>query len=118
WAKRALQRATWRNALTVFIAVDGRPAAALLLADELRRDAPRAIRALREAGISRLLMVTGDRPDAAEAVGTALGLDAVLAERTPSEKVEAVASEQSRARTIMVGDGINDAPALAAADVG
>ena len=63
-------------------------------------------------------MVTGDRADAAETIGAALDLDAVLADREPSDKVDAVASEQRQHPTVMVGDGINDAPALAAADVG
>ena len=118
WAIRAIRRASWRSALVVFIAVDGRPAGALLLADELRSDTPRAIRLLREAGIARILMVTGDRAAAAQAIGAALDLDGVLAERVPSDKVDAVRSEQRLHSTIMVGDGINDAPALAAADVG
>ena len=118
WATRAIRRASWRSALVVFIAVEGRPVGALLLADELRPDTPRAIRLLREAGIARILMVTGDRAAAAQAIGAALDLDGVLAERVPSDKVDAVRSEQRLHPTIMVGDGINDAPALASADVG
>ena len=118
WATRAIRRASWRSALVVFIAVEGRPVGALLLADELRSDTPRAIRLLREAGIARILMVTGDRAAAAQAIGAALDLDGVLAERVPSDKVDAVRSEQRLHPTIMVGDGINDAPALASADVG
>ncbi len=118
WATRAIRRASWRSALIVFVAIDGRPAGALLLADELRVDTPRAIRLLREAGIARILMVTGDRAAAAQAIGAALDLDGVLAERVPSDKVDAVRSEQRLHPTIMVGDGINDAPALASADVG
>ena len=118
WSRRVLRRASWRSALSVFIAADGRPVGALVLADELRRDTPQAIAALRTAGIKRLVVVTGDRADAAETIGAALDLDAVLADRSPSDKVEAVAVEQRRHPTVMVGDGINDAPALAAADVG
>jgi len=118
WAIRAIRRASWRSALVVFIAVEGRPAGALLLADELRSDTPRAIRLLREAGVARILMVTGDRAAAAQAIGAALDLDGVLAERVPADKVDAVRSEQRLHPTIMVGDGINDAPALASADVG
>lgn len=63
-------------------------------------------------------MITGDRADAAETIAAALDLDGVLADRVPSDKVEAVAMEQRLHPTLMVGDGINDAPALAAADVG
>ena len=118
WAVRAIRRASWRSALIVFVAVEGRPIGALLLADELRSDTPRAIRLLRESGIARIVMVTGDRAAAAQAIGAALDLDAVLADRVPVDKVEAVRGEQRLNPTIMVGDGINDAPALASADVG
>ena len=118
WAVRALRRAAWRSALSVFVAVDGRTIGALLLGDELRRETPRAVQALRAAGISRIVMLTGDRADAAETIGAALDLDAVLADRVPSDKVDAVATEQRLNPTLMVGDGINDAPALAAASVG
>ena len=83
WARRATRRATWRSALVVFVASEGRPIGALLLADELRPDTPRAIRMLREAGVARIMMVTGDRAAAAQAIGAALDLDAVLSECVP-----------------------------------
>jgi len=118
WATRASRRASWRSALMVFIAVDGRPVGALTLADELRAEAPRAIRLLRQAGVARIVMVTGDRLATAQAIGAGLDLDAVLADRVPSDKVDAVRAERRLNPTLMVGDGINDAPALAAADVG
>ncbi len=118
WALRALRRASWRSALVVFVAVEGRPVGALLLADELRPETPRAIRMLREAGVARIVMLTGDHAAAAQAIGAALDLDAVLADRVPADKVDAVRAEQRLNPTIMVGDGVNDAPALASADVG
>jgi heavy metal translocating P-type ATPase len=118
WAARALRRAAWRSALSVFVSADGQAIGAVLLADELRRETPRAIQALRTAGVSRIVMVTGDRADTAETIGAALDLDAVLADREPVDKVDAVATEQRQNPTVMVGDGINDAPALAAANVG
>lgn len=118
WASRALRRAAWRSALSVFVSLDGRTIGALLLGDELRRETPRAVQGLRAAGVARIVMVTGDRADAAETIAAALDLDAVLADRVPSDKVDAVAVEQRQHPTLMVGDGINDAPALAMADVG
>ncbi len=118
WELRAIRRASWRSALIIFVAVEGRPIGALLLADELRSDTPRAIRLLRDAGIARMVMITGDRAAAAQMIGAALDLDVVLADRAPADKVEAVRTEQRQHLTIMIGDGINDAPALAAADIG
>ena len=118
WQTRALRRAAWRSALSIFVSVDGRTIGALLLADELRKEAPRTIRSVRAAGITRVVMLTGDRAESAETIGAALDLDAVMADCAPADKVDVVAFEQRKAPTLMVGDGINDAPALAAAGVG
>src|SRR6202171_435825 len=112
WVSRAVRRAAWRSALVVFVAVDGRTIGALLLADELRAETPHAIRMLRAAHVTRIVMVTGDHAAAAQTIGAALDLDAVLADRVPSDKVDAVRTEQRLHPTIMIGDGINDAPAL------
>ena len=116
---RAVRRRSWLDgALTVFVAVDDKPAGALLLEDRIRPDARQTIRALRRGGITRIVLATGDRAEAASAVGALTGVDEVLAELTPAGKLDAVRREQRRAPVIMTGDGINDAPALALADVG
>lgn len=118
WAKVARRRARLDGALTVFVALDGSPAGVLVLNDPVRPDAGRTLRGLRTSGIQRIVMVTGDRSEVAESVGSIIGVDAVLAERSPAEKVDAVRTEMQRGSVLMVGDGINDAPALALADVG
>ena len=91
---------------------------ALLLNDPIRSDAARTIRTLRRSGVDRVVMVTGDRADVAEAVAAIADVDEVFADRSPADKVEIVRLERRNGPTIMVGDGINDAPALAVADVG
>ncbi len=118
WARQARRRADLEGSLIVFAAVDGQPAGALLLEDMIRPDAPRMIRGLRDAGIQRVVLITGDRADTADTVGRIVGVDTVLADCDPADKLAAVQSESARAATIMVGDGVNDAPALATAGVG
>ena len=118
WARAAVNRALLDTAAIAWVCVDGRPAGAVLLRDPLRRHAPRTVRRLRSAGLNRLVMLTGDRAGPAREVAAVLGLDAVYAEQSPADKVAAVRAERDRAVTVMVGDGVNDAPALAAASVG
>lgn len=118
-AVRSFRRAIQRSGpLATFIGIDGSLVAGVAFVDVIRPDAATTIRALRRSGIQRLVMATGDHPTVAHAVGLAVGVDAVLPECTPSEKVDAVRDLQTEGPTAMAGDGINDAPALAVADVG
>src|SRR5581483_9524660 len=117
-ARDVRRRSAMDGSSCVFVAVDGQVAGALILDDPIRPDTPRVIRTLRRAGIKRVVMVTGDHPDVAESVGISIGVDRILSERDPADKVDAVKAEGDGGVTIMVGDGVNDAPALAAADVG
>jgi heavy metal translocating P-type ATPase len=117
-AREVRRRSMLDGSSCVFVAVDGAVAGAIVVDDPTRSDAPRVIRSLRRAGIERVIMVTGDHPDVAESVGAALGVDRILSERDPAEKVEALEAERESGVVVMVGDGLNDAPALAAADVG
>ncbi|HLT04499.1 MAG TPA: heavy metal translocating P-type ATPase [Pseudomonas sp.] len=112
------RRMSYTLAAGSFIAVDGRIEGVALFADRLRLETPHTLRALRRAGVERLEMLTGDQREAAMVIGRAAGVDAVRAELTPLQKVQAVAQGRREGHTVMVGDGINDAPALAAADVG
>jgi heavy metal translocating P-type ATPase len=118
WVRTVRRRARLDGALTVFVAADGRPAGALLLEDRIRPDSRQTIRAVRHGGVRRIVLATGDRAEAADAVGALTGVDEVLAGLTPAEKLDVVRREQRQAPVIMIGDGINDAPALALADVG
>jgi len=118
WARQVRRRAELDSSLTVFIAIDDQPAGAFLFEDPIRPDAPRMMRALRKAGISRIVLVTGDRADIADMVGRVVGVDAVLADCDPASKLAAITRESATSATIMVGDGVNDAPALAAANAG
>jgi heavy metal translocating P-type ATPase len=112
------QRTALGGVAAVYIAVDGAITGALVIEDPVRADTPETLRRLRRVGINRIVLLSGDRPDVSQAVGRSLGADIVLSEHTPEQKVQAVFNERARGVTVMVGDGINDAPALAAADVG
>ena len=118
WARSARRKAHLDGALTVFVGIDDSPVGVLVFDDPLRTDAARTLRSLRRNGVNRIVMVTGDRSEVAETVGAVIGVDEVLAERSPAEKLDVVRLETKKAPTMMVGDGINDAPALALADVG
>ncbi|WP_341366602.1 heavy metal translocating P-type ATPase [Yoonia sp. BS5-3] len=103
---------------TVLVAIDGRPAGVLAIADQLRPSAKTTVEALQNKGV-QVVMVTGDSQAAGDAIAAQLGLTKVIADVLPSEKVAAIQALQADgARVAFVGDGINDAPVLAAADVG
>jgi P-type Cu+ transporter len=102
----------------VFVAVDGQPAGLVGVADPIKTTTPDAVRQLHAAGV-RVVMLTGDSKTTAEAVAKKLGIDEVVAEVLPEQKVETVRKLRAEGRVVaMAGDGVNDAPALAAADVG
>jgi heavy metal translocating P-type ATPase len=103
------------------VALDGKVEGAIILSDTLRQDAEETIAALRAAGVSTIVMATGDHAATAEEIGARLGIDRIYSGQSSEQKVALVRALQSRRETapvVMVGDGINDAPALAAADVG
>ncbi|MFJ8962605.1 heavy metal translocating P-type ATPase [Lentzea sp. NPDC102401] len=118
WEHSVAGRARLDAATVVWVKADERFVGAVLLRDPVRRDATRTVRRLRAAGLRRVVMLTGDRPSVAQDVAGLLGLDDVVARCTPQDKVARVREERSGGVTMMVGDGINDAPALAAADIG
>jgi len=106
------------GAVLVSVAVDGRLAGHLVMNDALRADAPAVLAGLRQVGVDRILLATGDREDVACNITAGLGLDGIRADLTPDQKVLMVLGEHKHGPTVMVGDGVNDAPALAAADIG
>jgi soluble P-type ATPase len=118
WSEELLRDIGYEGGAAVFVAVDGEMIGAVRLADQLRMDTPRALRLFRREGIDRLVMLTGDRDDVAQSVGAMLGVTEVRAEQTPADKLHAIEAARREGVVIMVGDGVNDAPALAAADVG
>lgn len=118
WSDAFLKRVGNEGGAAVFVGVDGVMIGAIQMADQVRLEAPRALRLLKREGVERLIMLTGDRRDIAQAVGELLGVTDVRAEQTPTDKLAAVQAARKEGVTIMVGDGVNDAPALAAADVG
>jgi heavy metal translocating P-type ATPase len=106
------------GAIAVAVAIDDQIAGFLILSDTVRAEAETLLRSLRRVGIERIVLATGDRREVAEVVAKGLPIDAVRSELTPDQKTLVVLSERKNGPVLMVGDGVNDAPALAAADVG
>ncbi|MBU2244383.1 MAG: HAD-IC family P-type ATPase, partial [Alphaproteobacteria bacterium] len=106
------------GSVLVALAIDGQMAGHLVMADPLREGTKAMLAGLRAQGIERIVLATGDRADVAERVTEGLGLDALRAGLSPDQKVLLVLTERKNGPVMMVGDGVNDAPALAAADVG
>ncbi|MEK4094916.1 MULTISPECIES: heavy metal translocating P-type ATPase [Bacillus] len=106
----------------VHVAVDGKYAGYIVISDEVKEDSKQAIQKLKELGIKKTVMLTGDAKSVGEAVGKELGLDEVHAELLPHQKVEEIekidAAKRGKEKIAFVGDGINDTPVLARADVG
>jgi heavy metal translocating P-type ATPase len=106
------------GSVLVAVAVDGHMAGHLVMSDPLREGAAGMLAGLRREGITRILLATGDRAEVAERVTEGLGFDGLRAGLTPDQKVLLVLAERKHGPVMMVGDGVNDAPALAVADVG
>lgn len=122
-ARRVGQAVTDRTAMPagsvrVAVAIDGRMAGHIAMSDLLREGAGAMLGGLRREGVGRIILATGDRADVADRVTQDLGLDGVRAGLTPDQKVLLVLTERKNGPVMMVGDGVNDAPSLAAADVG
>lgn len=103
----------------LYLAISGKLAAIICISDPLRQEAADAIRALHDLGIERVVMMTGDNAHTAKAVAAKVGVDEFFAEVLPEDKAEFIRKERDAGRYVMmVGDGVNDTPALSAADVG
>ncbi len=114
----AAESARQNGATAIFVGIDGRPAGVITIADPVKSSAPEALRALRAAGL-RIVMLTGDNETTARAVARTLGIDEIEAGILPERKSDVVQRLRGEGRRVaMAGDGVNDAPALAAADVG
>ncbi|MCC6454270.1 MAG: cation-translocating P-type ATPase [Caldilineaceae bacterium] len=118
-AAAKLERLKAAGKTAVFVAVDGQLIGLLALADTLREEAPEMMRRLRQAGVNHVVMLTGDSASTAQAIAAQVGISDVRAGLLPEEKLEAIRELQNSGHVVaMVGDGINDAPALALADIG
>ncbi len=103
---------------TIMVQHDNQLVGAIAVADQPRKDARQAIRDLKEVGIKKVVMLTGDHEQVAQQIGAHLGIDDVYADLLPADKVKAVREAEETGNVAMIGDGVNDAPALAAATVG
>ncbi len=106
------------GAVLVAVGIDGRLAGHIVMEDPLRADADQLLARLRRLGVERVLLATGDRRDVAERIACDLGLEGIHAGLSPAGKLALVEKERERGSVMMVGDGVNDAPALSAATVG
>lgn len=107
-----------RSGMLVKVLFDSTPAGTITLEDRLREDAVQLVTQLRASGISRIVLASGDELAVAATIARSLGLDDVAARLAPADKVAVIEKERVHGKVLMVGDGVNDAPALAAADVG
>lgn len=114
----ALREGLAEGSAMVAVGVDGVLAGIIAMADAIRPEAPAMLRALEKAGIDRVVIASGDRQDVVDSVAARLGIAKADGELDPAQKVEVVIRERARAPVLMAGDGVNDAPALASADVG
>jgi heavy metal translocating P-type ATPase len=118
-AREDLRRIEEAAAAPILVAIDGTLCALFVLADPLRLEAAAVVQALRAQGIKEIIMLTGDHPAVANRVAGSLGIERYVAEALPAHKAELVRTLQAEGHTVaVVGDGINDSPALAQADVG
>lgn len=118
-AAQAAQDLAAAGKTPMIVAVDGRVIGVVAVADQIRQDAPEMVARLHRAGVEKVVMLTGDTRLVAEAVGKATGIDEIHASLLPEDKLDAVTELQRQGHTIaMVGDGVNDAPALATANIG
>jgi P-type E1-E2 ATPase len=106
------------GATVLGVAINGVLAGRIIFTDRVRDDAVATIVALRTSGVSNFTLITGDQAAVARDIGKRLGVDDVIAQATPQQKIDAVTKAKASGPTMMVGDGVNDAPALAAADIG
>jgi heavy metal translocating P-type ATPase len=106
------------GSIAVAVGIDGELVGILILVDQLRVGTEALLRNLKALGVERIVLATGDRRDVAEMVGRSLPIDALRSELSPDQKTLVVLSERKNGPVMMVGDGVNDAPALAAADLG